>query len=64
MKLRDLFVPRWQHSDFNVRMEAVSRMRDVTLLKKIAKNDEDPVVRGAAMVLYNELAGKQVSVME
>lgn len=64
MKFQDLFVPRWQHSNPQVRQKAVARLSDEKLLKQIAEQDEDPMVRETALAGLNERTGEQVSVSE
>ena len=32
MKFQDIFVPRWQHSNPEVRIKAVNRLKDKSLL--------------------------------
>ncbi len=48
MKFSDLFVPRYQHSNPDVRVKAVKRIKDPKLLDQIAKQDPDPKVRDVA----------------
>lgn len=48
MKFQDLFVPRWRHSDPEVRKGTVEKMTDAGLLAQIAEKDEHPMVREAA----------------
>lgn len=48
MKFRDLFVPRWQNSNPEVRKKAIARMNYPDLLKQISEKDDDPMVREAA----------------
>ena len=48
MKFQDLFVPRWQNSNPQVRAKAVEKIKDVKLLAQIAEMDEDAGVRNAA----------------
>ena len=48
MRFQDLFVPRWQHSNPDVRAKAVGRLQDAKLLNQIAENDEHQMVRDAA----------------
>ena len=64
MKLRDLFVPRWDHSDPVVRKKAVEKMDNIDLIKQIAVRDEHPMVRDTANALLNRLTGEQVQVSE
>ena len=48
MRFQDLFVPRWQHSNPEVRIKAIGRIRDARLLSQIAENDDHQMVREAA----------------
>jgi hypothetical protein len=48
MKLRDLFVPGWNHSNPEVRKKAIARIDNPELLKRISEKDDDPMVREAA----------------
>lgn len=58
MKFQDLFVPRWQHSNPEVRKKAVTRMKDKKLLQQISEQDEDPMVRDIALDILNQLTNK------
>jgi hypothetical protein len=49
MALKDLFRPKWKHSDPEVRLDAVISMTDQGLLAEIAKTDEWYKVREAAV---------------
>lgn len=64
MKFQDLFVPRWQHSNPEKRQKAVARLTDTKLLKQISEQDEDPMVRDAALAVLNRLTGEKVTVSE
>jgi hypothetical protein len=64
MKFRDLFIPRWQHSNPEVRRLAVGRLRDTSLLKQISEMDADQMVRDAALAQLETLTGQQVHVSE
>ncbi len=48
MKFSDLFVPKYMHSNPEVRTRAVDRITDVKLLAQMAEQDEDERVRMAA----------------
>lgn len=48
MRFSDLFVPRWQNSNPQVRIKAIGRLRDIKLLGQIAEKDDDIEVREAA----------------
>ncbi|MGD9368960.1 MAG: hypothetical protein PVH87_24865 [Desulfobacteraceae bacterium] len=58
MKFQDLFVPRWQHSNPEVRKKAVTRLKDKKLLQQISEQDEDPMVRDLALDTLNQLTNK------
>jgi len=57
MKLQDLFVPRWQNSNPDIRKKAVMKMRDASLLSQIAEKDQDQGVCRAASQRLSELEG-------
>ena len=44
MKFSDIFVPRWQNSNPEIRKRAVMRLKDIKLLEQIADKDEDSSV--------------------
>lgn len=48
MKFSDIFVPRWQNSNPEVRKRAVERIKDIKMLEQIADKDEDAAVCQAA----------------
>ncbi len=48
MKLRDIFLPKYMHSDPKVRLEAVKKLNRIDLLAKIIKRDSSHDVRKAA----------------
>ena len=64
MRFQDLFVPRWQHSNPEVRKEAVKRLKDIKLLKQISEMDEHQMVRDAALAQLDILSEKQVHVTD
>lgn len=64
MKFRDLFVPRWQHSNPEVRQKAVSRLRDTSLLKQISEMDDHQMVRDTALEQLKNLNDQIVRVTE
>lgn len=49
MALKDMFKPKWKHSDAKVRLQAIGSLKDQNLLAELAKNDESPEVRKAAV---------------
>ncbi len=59
MKFKDLFVPRYLHSDPEVRIKFVNRSDDAKLLKQMAEKDADANVRKAAAVRVDVLEGTQ-----
>jgi hypothetical protein len=64
MRIRDLFVPRWQHSNPEVRARAVSRLSDTSLLRQISDMDDHQMVRDAALAQLEHLTERQVRVSE
>lgn len=64
MKFKDLFIPRWQHSNYEVRIKAVERLKDVSLLRQIAEMDEHQMVRDAAAAQLERLSSEHVRVTE
>ena len=62
MKFQDIFVPRWQHSNPEVRIKAVNRMKDKSLLMQIVEKDDDEMVRMAARDRLAELGEEKVRV--
>lgn len=63
MRFQDLFVPRWQHSNPEVRIKAIGRLKDAYLLKKIIDQDQHQMVRDAASEQLAHITD-QVSVTE
>jgi hypothetical protein len=49
MGFKDLFRPKWKHSDWRVRETAVLKLKDQKVLIRVVKNDKDPYVREAAV---------------
>lgn len=64
MKFKDLFIPRWQHSNPEVRRKAVSRLTDTSLLRQISEMDDHQMVRDAAQAQLESLTEQQVRVKE
>ena len=62
MKFQDIFVPRWQHSNPEVRIKAVNRMKDKSLLMQIVEKDDDEMVCMAARERLAELGEEKVRV--
>ena len=64
MRFRDLFVPRWQHSNPEVRKNAMSRLSDTSLLRQISEMDNHQMVRDAALAQLERLTDQKVRVSE
>jgi hypothetical protein len=64
MKFKDFFVPRWQHSNPQVRINTVKKILDPKLLRHIAEMDEDSMVRETALSHLKVLEDQQVKVAE
>lgn len=62
MRFQDIFVPRWQHSNPEVRTKAVNRMKDKSLLMQIAQNDDDEMVCMAARDRLSEISEEKIRV--
>jgi hypothetical protein len=59
MKFSDIFVPRWQNSNPDVRKRAIQRINDIALLEQIAEKDEDPSVCQEARLRLDTLLVKE-----
>ncbi len=59
MKFKDLFVPRYLHSDPEVRIKFVNKSDDAKLLRQMAVKDADANVRKAAADRADVLEGTQ-----
>ena len=59
MKFSDIFVPRWQNSNPEIRKRAVARIKDIKLLEQIAEKDEDLGVCQAARLRLDSLQVKE-----
>ncbi len=62
MKWQDFFVPRWQNSNPEVRIKAVNRIKDKSLLMQIAEKDDDEMVCMAARDRLSELSDDKIKV--
>lgn len=62
MKFQDIFVPRWQHSNPEVRIKAVNRVKDKSLLMQIMEKDDDEMVCMAARERLAELGEEKIRV--
>jgi hypothetical protein len=61
MRFSDLFVPRWQNSNPQVRIKAIGRLKDTKLLAQIAEKDEDIEVRDAASTRLESLQVRETA---
>jgi hypothetical protein len=64
MKFRDLFVPRWYHSNPEVRKKAIARIENTGLLMQIAEKDDDPMVRDTASARLVQIADQERQIAE
>lgn len=62
MRFQDFFVPRWQHSNPDVRQKAVARMKDPSLLRQIIDKDDDEMVRLSAQERLAALSDEKITV--
>jgi hypothetical protein len=62
MKFQDFFVPRWQHSNPDVRQKAIMRLKDQSLLRQIIDMDDDEMVRLAAKERLASVTEEKISV--
>lgn len=60
MKFSDFFIPKIARSDPKVREKAVLESKDVELLKRVIKNDQDEHVRLVAKQRIEELTAGEV----
>jgi hypothetical protein len=62
MKFQDLFLPRWQHSNPEIRQNAVARLKNPKLLAQIVEKDPDEEVRKTAAERLSEIQSIEVNV--
>ncbi len=62
MRFQDFFVPRWQHSNPDVRQKAVTRLKDPALLRQIIEKDDDEMVRLAAQERLEAMDSEKITV--
>ena len=58
VKFSDIFVPRWQNSNPEIRKRALERIKDIRLLEQIAEKDDDSGVCQAARLRLDSLQVK------
>jgi hypothetical protein len=56
MKFSDLFLPKIERSDPEVRKKAVLEVTDAGLLKQVSEKDDDPDVRKLALERLESLS--------
>jgi hypothetical protein len=61
MKLKDIFVPRYLHSDPNVRLKFVQKSQDAKLLQQMSEKDTDVTVRKTAAERAQKLQGNRAA---
>ena len=64
MKFQDMFVPRWQHSNPDVRQKAIRRLSDPSLLRQIIDREDDELVRLSAKERLAALSSDNVTVVD
>ena len=57
MKFSDLFLPKYLHSNPDVRLKLVSKTTDINLLEQMAIKDKDSFVRSSAAERAQVLKG-------
>lgn len=57
MKFSDLFVPKYLHSNPDVRLKLIARTTDINLLEQMAIKDKDAFVRKSAAERAQVLKG-------
>lgn len=53
--LKNLFAPKWQHADSNVRLQALDQLNDTQAIQTLAKQDSSEAVRLKAIGLITDL---------
>jgi hypothetical protein len=61
MRFSDIFVPRWQNSNPQVRIKAIGRLKDAKLLSQIVEKDEAVEVREAAAARLESLQVRETA---
>lgn len=54
--LKNIFTPKWQHSDATIRLQALDQKLDNTIIEKLATEDSDQSVRLKAISLITDSA--------
>ena len=53
--LKNIFAPKWQHKDSNVRLQALDQLSDTSIIENLAKQDPNEAVRIKAIHLVKNL---------
>ena len=53
--LKNLFAPKWQHADSNVRLQALDQLSDANIIESLAKQDSNEAVRLKAIGMLSQL---------
>lgn len=61
MRFSDIFVPRWQNSNPQVRIKAIGRLKDAKLLAQIAEKDDAVEVREVAAARLESLQVRETA---
>ncbi len=64
MSLKDLFAPRWKHPNPDIRIKAIKKIQFPSQLEQIIEDDDDHLVREAAMERLKRLKKEKVLVRE
>ena len=62
MKFSDLFVPKYLHSNPDVRLKLIAKTRDINLVEQMAQKDTDANVRKSAAERAQTLKGEAQAV--
>jgi hypothetical protein len=64
MTLRDFLVPKWKHSDANVRLKAIEKIQDPVILEAVYRHDSSESVRFAAFKKLIRIDDTKISLYE
>ena len=62
MKFSDLFVPKYLHSNPDVRLKLIAKTKDINLVEQMAQKDADANVRKSATERAQTLKGEAQTV--
>ncbi|MCK5099520.1 MAG: hypothetical protein KAR45_15540 [Desulfobacteraceae bacterium] len=60
MKFADFFLPKYLHSNPDVRLKLVAKTKDINLLEQMSEKDKDTAVREAAAERAQVLKREQI----